>query len=502
MIIMKIQKGILLPAPGNLKMFLLLILPMLILSACSSDTPDSKEKIYAFRNISVIDAVNGQRDGQDVIVTGKRITQTGRAGEISIPRGAMSIDGSGKFMIPGLWDAHVHLSNSDAAMPELFPLFVANGILYVRDTGATLESILDLRGKAKEALDSEGMAPHIFITGPHIDGMQLSWVSSVSAGTVEQARLRIDTLMKAGVNEIKVYDLIPRDVALEVFSIAKEHNYPLCAHVPLAMDVVEASNAGLTSMEHMYNLEMACSADWDSLLTMRRQMIAEGKEKSGQSLREGIYRAQRLHSFRTQDNNRRDTVLNTLAKNGTWQVPTLVIIAQEEHRMYNREDWKKTYRYLPASIRNRWEQEAARKSSQTPSEEGLAHAGWAYDMVKRLADAGIGIMAGTDMPLSFLTPAYSLHEELALLVQAGLTPLQALESATLKPAEYFGIENRQGAIAEGMLADLVILDANPLDDIRNTSKINTVMTNGHLHTREALNTILNQLENSMVKHPE
>ncbi len=308
--------------------------------------------------------------------------------------------------------------------------------------------------------------------------------------------------MEAGVNEIKVYDLIPREVALEVFSVAGKKNYPLSAHVPLAMDVIEASNAGLTSMEHMYNLEMSCSLDWDSLLNARRKMIAEGMDKSGISLREEIYRSQRLHSFKTQDEQRRSLILNTLAKNGTWQVPTLVIIAQDEHRMYTREDWQETFRFLPKELREKWLNDALKKAQQPPSEEGLAHSAWAYDMVKRLNKAGVGIMAGTDMPLSLLTPGFSLHEELALLVRAGLSPLQAIESATLTPAKYFKLENQQGTIAEGMLADLILLDANPLNDIRNTLQINAVMLNGHLHTRNQLDKILQQLENFMEKGSE
>ncbi len=276
----------------------------------------------------------------------------------------------------------------------------------------------------------------------------------------------------------------------------------MSAHVPLEMDVIEASNAGLTSMEHMYNLEMSCSSDWDSLLTARRKMIAEGMDKPGQVLREEIYRAQRLHSFQTQDEDRRELVLGTLAGNGTWQVPTLVIIAQDEHRMYMRKDWQETFRFLPRKLSKKWQAEALKRSQLPASEEGLAHSAWAYDMVKRLNEAGIGIMAGTDMPLSLLTPGFSLHEELALLVRAGLSPIQAIESATLNPAKYFGLENQQGTIDEGMLADLILLDANPLDDIRNTLQINAVMLNGRLHTRNHLDKILHRLENLMKKGSE
>ena len=455
-----------------------------------------------FEDVSIVDAVNGLRTGQSVVVKGNRIIQTGPVDEIRKPSGANVVDCAGKYMIPGLWDAHVHITNSEAGMPERLSLFIVNGITYIRDTAAELDLILPMRQKAIEASMSEGMAPQIFMTGPHMDGLQLSWSSSVSAVSVEQARFIADCLINAGVDELKVYDLLAPEVAMEVFSIAREKGYRVCAHVPLGMDVVEASNAGLSSMEHMYNLEMACSADWDSLLRARQQMIAAGTGKSGRELREGIYSLQRMHSFQTQDEERLKTVLKTLAENNTWQVPTLVITCSDEHRILAREDYMETFRYMPEPIRTQWKERAARRAEQSPPEEGLAYASWAYDMVSRLAEAGVGIMAGTDMPLSLLVPGFSLHEELVLLVNAGLTPMQALEAATLRPAQYYRLEDQQGAISEGMAADLVILDANPLEDITNTQRIRAVMRDGHFHTRDNLDEILAQLEKSVNTVPE
>jgi len=467
---------------------------VLFITGCSSKGTKDDLSTFVFKNITVIDAVNGVRTGQSVVVRGERIIETGFVEEIRQPFGATIIECSGKYLIPGLWDAHVHLTNSKALIPVIFPLLIVNGITYVRDTGAELNSILPLREEAKEFSQSKGMAPDIFITGPHLDGLQLSWNSSVSAVSVEQARFIIDCLINRGVNEIKVYDLLSPDVFFEVLSIAKRKGYNVSAHVPLGMDVIEASNAGLSSMEHMINLEMSCSSDWDSLLKERRKMIAEGTEKSGRELRGDIYRSQRLHAFKTQDEERRDTVLKILAVNRTWQVPTLTLIAQAEHKIYSRNDWRKTFRYLPEPVRSEWENNAIRKSGQSPSEANMAHASWAYDMIPRLDKAGIGIMAGTDMPLALLTPGFSLHEELALLVRAGLTPMQAIESATLHPAQYFGLEKQQGSIAKNMKADLVLLDANPLENITNTRRIRAVMRNGYLHTRDDLDDILTQLE--------
>jgi hypothetical protein len=464
---------------------------MLFFMGCSPKTTNDGEVTFVFEDVSVIDAINGFRAGQNVIVRGNRIIEVGPTGKIKKPSNSTTIDCRGKYLIPGLWDAHVHLTNSETLTPAMFLLFIVNGITYIRDTSGHLDLLLPLR---EEASLSEGMAPRVFITGPHIDGLQISWNSSVSAISPERARTIVDSLINAGVDQIKVYELIPPDIYFEVLSVARSRGFKVSAHVPLGMDVIEASNAGLGSIEHLNNLEMACSADFDSLLKARQQMIAAGSKKSGGELREEIYRAQRLHAVQTQDEERRNTVLKTLADNNTWQVPTLAIVTSAEYRIFARDDWRKTFRYLPEPNRSEWEKSAIRMTERPASEVELAHANWAYDIVPRFVEAGIGIMAGTDSPLALLTPGFSLHEELVLLVRAGLTPMQALEAATLRPAQFLGLEKQQGTIAKGMLADLVILDANPLEDIANTQRIRAVMRDGHLHTREALDKMLAQLE--------
>jgi hypothetical protein len=464
------------------------------ITGCSSPDKQDEGNTYVFKNATVIDAVTGLREGQSVVVRGNKIVETGSVDETKEPRDATVVDCNNKYLIPGLWDAHMHLTNSEVLLPAMFPLLTATGITYIRDTAAELKKILPLREKAEKEAQTSGMAPRIFMIGPHMDSKNLIWSSSVSVVTPEQAEFIIDCLINAGVDELKVYDLLPRDIYFAVQSIANERNYKLCAHVPFSVDAVEASNAGLDCMEHMSNLEFSCSVEWETLLQERLKMLEEGSEIPGGQLRNEVYDAQRLRAFRSQDEERRDFVLKTLAANDTWQVPTLVITSQEEHRIYARDDFKETFRYLPEPLRTEWRNNANSRAQKPPSEVELAHSYWAYDMIPRLVEAGINIMAGTDMPLALLTPGFSLHEELALLVKYGLTPMQAIESATLKPAEYYGLEAQQGSIAEGMMADLVILDANPLEDIRNTLKINAVMRNGFLHTREKLDHILSQLE--------
>jgi hypothetical protein len=466
---------------------------MMFLTVCSPG-PSGDEPSFVFENISTVDAVNGLRTGQSVVITGNKIIDAGPAEDVQAPTGATLIDGSGKYMIPGLWDAHVHITNTEALRPAMFPLFIVNGITYVRDTSATFDTILPMRERAREASQSNGMAPQVYISGPHIESEQISWASSVSAVSPEDAAAIADSLISKDIDEIKLYELLPRDIYAEVLSIANEKGYNVSAHVPLSMDVVEASEAGLASMEHMQNLELSCSSDWETLLKSRQEMIAEGAHLSGNEMRGSIHRAQRLHAIQTFDEERCEIVIQALAANNTWQVPTLTITTVADHRLFASDDWRDTFRYLPETVRLDWEERAVSMTEQEASEEDSAYAEWAYNIIPKLAEAGVGIMAGTDMPLALLTPGFSLHEELVMLVDAGLTPMQVLEAATLRPAQYFGLENEQGSISRNMIADVVILDGNPLDDISNTQRINAVMRNGHLHTRDDLDSILAQLE--------
>ena len=487
------MKANLAPVLKNILFVFLLCYLQVLITGCSTNPQADNETAIVLKNVTVIDAVNGVREGQSVVVKGNRIIDAGRTGEINEPAGAKIIDYSGKFMLPGLWDAHMHLTNNDILNPVIYQLYLINGITYIRDTSAEFDLLQPLLDSAAKL---HGIAPRVFITGPHIDGSPVSWSSSVSATSVEQGENLLDSIINAGVDQIKIYELISPEVYSAVLSRATEKGYKVSGHVPLTMDAVEAVNAGLASIEHLNNVELAMSSDWDSLLNARQQIINEGAGKTGNQIRNQIYQAQRLHAFNTQDENRREEVLKAMAENNTWQVPTLVILSAVENGMYAREDFRNSFNYLPEPLKTDWRNYAVKVSEQPISEVDKAHAHWANDIVSRLPAAGIGVMAGTDAPLFALTPGFSLHQELALLVNAGLTPMQAIEAATLKPAQFFGLEDEQGSIAKGMMADLVILDDNPLEDIRNTQSIQAVMRDGHLHTRTDLDKIEAELKKS------
>lgn len=473
-----------------------------ILSLCVlviSCAPDKDQgPVIAYQNVTAIDAVNGSRDGQTVIISGKKIKEIGPSGQVEVPSDATLIDGKGKFLIPGLWDAHVHLSYEEDLSPAMFSLFLVNGVTSIRDTGGQLDLVMPWKEKS---LADDGTAPRVMVAGPLLDGVPTVYNGEggrpklgLGAGTSENAATLVDEFVKRGVDLIKSYEMLTPETFSTVIEKAKSYGKVVTGHVPLSMDVIEASDLGMRSMEHMRNLEMSCSKDFDSLLQVRRKLLADGADQAGGDLRSSIHSAQRYHSIQTQDAERRELVLGALARNNTWQIPTLTIVAARENRVFDRKGWVDNFRYMPKSVHERWTNNAAEFSKIPTPIESVAFANWAYDMTKRVDDVGIGIMAGTDTPIFFLTPGFSLHEELRLLVKSGLTPMKALEAATIRPAEYFNIEAELGTIESGKFADLILLDANPLHDITNTQKINSVMKSGKFYSRQDLDIMLQQLE--------
>ena len=474
--------------------WLLLLLAMF--TVCSRGETSAQETLVV-QNVSAIDAVNGLRRGVNVVIRGNRIHAVTPDPALTATEDATTIDGTGKYLIPGLWDAHVHLSYDPEITPVMLPLFLGNGVTSIRDTGGQLQLVLPWRDKARK---DPRNSPRVMLAGPLLDGKPTVYDGSsrtnpglgVGAGTVEEAERLVDEFAAAGVDLIKAYEMLSPQAFKAVIHRAHVRGLQVTGHVPLSMDVISASNAGLRSMEHLRNLEMSCSSESEQLLDIRRRLLKDGADELGRVLRERIHRAQRIRAVNTQDAAMRERVIKALAENGTWQIPTLTILTDQ--RFHMRAHWPETIQHLPAPVRQRWSRDRARRvrsiratSSRSPYSE------WAFDMIGHLSRAGVGMMAGTDCPIALLTPGYSLHEELRLFVEAGLTPLQALETATLKPAQYFHLEGELGTIRKNMLADLILLDANPLDDIDNTRRIRAVVRDGKLHDRAALDRMLQQL---------
>jgi cytosine/adenosine deaminase-related metal-dependent hydrolase len=463
-----------LPLHGSI----VVVLAAALASCAPPEAPD-----LAIENVTVIDAENGVRENVTVVVDAGRIVRVVEAAE---PASAQEVvDGTGRYLIPGLWDFHVHLTYDDRFTDAMPGLFLSHGVTSIRDTGGLLEKVLPVVA----ALEAEGAtAPRVFFAGPLMDGEHVVYDGDNRPGLgianpdAETARANVARLAEAGVDFIKIYELVTPEVFEALVDAAAARGLPLDGHVPLSMlarDV--APHVG--SLEHLRNIELDCAADGDALLAARREMLAAHGEGSGAGLRSRLHRAQRLPAVAAYDAARCGEVLD--AMRSTIQVPTLRLNSASLAPAFRREGFGAALERAPAEIAREWRAAAERDRADT-SPADTTYAAWSLFLVGRMHEHGVPVGAGTDTPIGYAIPGFSLHSELEMLVRAGLPPLEALRAATLRPAEFFGLEGEMGTIQEGRLADLVLLSANPLDDISNTRRIEAVVLKGALLTRAEL----------------
>jgi imidazolonepropionase-like amidohydrolase len=388
------------------------------------------------------------------------------------------VDGSGKFLIPGLWDMHVHMVFGDwfpRGKEVTLPLFIANGITGVRDMGGELEVLQQWR---KEIATGTLIGPRMVISGPMLDGPQPRFPSSVAIKTPEDGRRAVDDLKRRGADFIKLQSLIPRDAVFAIAEEARKQGIPFVGHVPDSVRASEASNAGQKSFEHLIGIFEGSSPLEDEFL--------KGSKNETKFLA-------------TYDPARAAALFALLAKNHTWQCPTLVW--ERGGNLIDQTDFAKDTRatYVPAYWKDvtwkRFTEEIVHDFNTDDFATRKRFVEKELEVVNAMHRAGIPFLAGTDTPPGvYIFPGFSLHEELQRFVAAGFTPMEALQTATLNPAKFLGMDDRLGTIEKGKLADMVLLDANPLDDIRNTQKIAAVIVNGRYLSRVDLDQMLAGVE--------
>lgn len=438
----------------------------------------------AITNVTVIDAVNGVRESQTVVFDGDEITGV-YASNVEVGA-AETIDGTGKYLIPGLWDFHVHLTYDDRFTGMMPAAFLSYGITSVRDTGGLMHKILPV----VEDMRAEGaIAPRVFFAGPLLDGRFVVYDGDdrpeigVQNATPGQARETIRSLKEQGVDFIKVYEMVGPETFEAMVETANELDLPIDSHVPLSM---RASIAGpsVDSIEHLRNIEMDCASDSPALHEERLERLKNPEGLSGFELRASLHRLQRLPAIANYDEARCDQTIDALKS--TMQVPTLQLYSAGAVPPWSRADWGEALDRLPEEAAAPWREITAERSANPPEEVDTTFPDWGLFLTGRAHTAGVPIGAGTDTPIGLSPPGYSLHTELEFLVRAGLSPLDALASATVRPAEYFSLQDEMGTIDAGKKADLVLLGANPLDDIANTKSIVGVISKGQALDVDAL----------------
>lgn len=460
-----------------------LIAVVLALVSCAPGEPPAD---LVIRNVTVIDAANGVREAQTVVVRDGRIAAV-QASDLSV-QAAEVVDGSGQYLIPGLWDFHVHLTY-DQRFTEAMPgLFLNHGITSIRDTGGPLELVVP----AVQALRAEGAtAPRVFFSGPLMDGEHVVYdginrpLLGIGNPDAETARENMARLAEAGVDFVKIYEMVSPEVFAVLVEEAESRGLPMDGHVPLSM---QARDAGpyVQSLEHLRNIETDCGADPDAFVAERRRLLTNPDGVPGATLRSQLHSLQRLPSIRAYDEAQCQEVLASMMS--TIQVPTLRLNALSLQPPFARSDWGEVLEKLPADVAEDWGAPEGGPMGGRSTDPTFPE--WSLFLVDLMHQAGVPIGAGTDTPIGFAAPGYSLHSELEMLVRAGLSPLEALRSATLRPAEFFGLEGEMGTIEPGRFADLVLLGGNPLDDITETRSVRAVVTKGRLLDRGALDALV------------
>ena len=444
----------------------------------------SLEAGIVIENITLIDAKNGIRTNQTVSIENGVIQSIGSA-KLDMEESQI-IDGEGKYLIPGLWDAHVHLT----FIPEIdhethFKLYLKNGVTSIRDTGAILSKLQPSLNFIEE---NPNTTPRLFYAGPLIDGADRVYKGmepgfpNLSIGIDETSNIPevVDGLLKEGVTFLKSYEMLTRETYLELLKVAGQNGLRVTGHVPLSIDLEEAIEAGLGGMQHVRNMDLACAKDADNLLGDRQVSLENEASIAGSALRTHIHSSQRYYAIDNTDDERCLRIIMKLSEYGVFQTPTLTINTFDSRRFYADPKWRETYQELPEAAENNWMQGSLKLANIDVTENAKKFDAWSLSLVNKMHQEGVKIIAGTDTPIGYLTPGYSLHKELELLSEAGLSNMDVLRSATITPAEFFGMENQMGTIEVGKLADLVILDKNPLMSISNTQSIHRVIVKGQI----------------------
>jgi imidazolonepropionase-like amidohydrolase len=436
-------------------------------------------QVTVLTHVTVIDTATGAtRADMTVVVEGDRIRDVGPAAGAKVPPGARVVDGSGKYLVPGLWDMHIHTFFGDwvpGGREVTLPLLLANGVTGVRDMGSDIDPILAARQDvARGAL----LGPRMVVSGPMLDGPKSQFPAAIKIATPEDGRRAVQMLKGRGVDFIKIQTYVPREAYLAIADECRKQKIAFAGHVPDAIRASEASNAGQASFEHLIGVFEGGSTAEDAFLTGPK----------GPALFLQAYDA--AHEA---------ALIALLAKNRTWQCPTL---------FWERGQWlvdaidvtkDPDGRYAPASWREKtWPTFAAgimKDLDTDPLAVRQKFVEHELGIVQRLDRAGVPFLAGTDTPAGVdVIPGPSLHHELERFVAAGFTPLEALQTATINPAKFMGRLADFGTVEKGRIADLVLLDANPLDDIRNTRRIAAVVANGRYLSRADLDRILADVE--------
>lgn len=473
-----------LPRYGHAVMVLLMGSPVLPLAAQAPRPSAHDSDAIAIEDVRVIDVTDGHVAApQTIVIRGSRITYVGDARSARVPKGARVVDARDEYVIPGLWDMHSHLiSRAEGGEgDDALPLVLAAGVTGTREMGSPIADFVHRR----QRVAAHELPPVRYVAaGPILEG-HATTPQFIEIRTAEQARTMVDSLHALGVDFIKFYQGLPRDAFLAIMDEAHRQGLRTAGHPPIAArSVVEVSDLGATSLEHLWGMRLAGSPREPELRAWAAHLADTATKEAETNVAQLRIEAIADSTF---DERRFDTTAAHLARNGTFITPTTVW-----HRMRmaflagdstggDPAHWAD----LPPSQRRAY---AVYRAAMPRPRPGVLPATARIErVVAPLARAGVRFLVGTD---GAPVPGFAVHREMENLVQDGLTPLQALQGATINGAIALGTTDSLGTIAAGKLADMVLLDANPLADIHNIERVRGVVANGRYFDRTALDRLI------------
>jgi len=438
--------------PRRLPLFVTLLASL----GSSTATCVSAQPAVAIVHATVIDGASpAPRVDQTVVVRGTRIVSVGASAATALPRGARVIQGRGKFVVPGLWDMHVH--TAIAGGRPLLALYVANGVTGVRDMAGDWDTLRTWRSEiARGAL----VGPRIVASGPYLEGGDVPIPHLLARNTAE-ARIGVDSLIALGVDFIKVHSQLNAESYFAIARRARERGVVFAGHVPRTVGAAAASDSGQKSIEHMLTIPVPCT-EHDSIALVPRFTVQAA-----------------LGRCTTED---LAPLYAKLVRNGTYVTPTFTAMVEVASWPSRSVPGDTLAHYLPQAVRDYVAQIFPMPDSIPPNADSVGRALMAkrLQQAEAMRRAGVRVMTGTDAPLRNSPPGFGLLEEMTLLANGGMSPMNVLKAATIEPARYLGMLDSAGTVAPGKVADLVVLTANPLADIRNVRRIAAVIANGRV----------------------
>ena len=490
-------------------------------------SPQTKSRPLVFREVTVVDASEtAPRSGYTVVIAAGRIAAVGPTALIGSPRGSHVVEAPGKVLIPGLWDMHLHTAANALRRPVgrkpridenasyVFPLLVANGVTGIRDMSGDLAVLIQWH---QEIADGSRLGPRMVVTGRKLVGNKpVVPGAPYPVRTAADVRESVRLLREQGADFVKI-DLVPPRLYPAVANAASAEGLPFVGHVHPRESVVEASDLGQRSVEHLHGLLVASSPEAVELASAAFDE-ADAEPPSGLWTMGAVVYATTITTYyrtakwwrqtrsrlglldvRAEEERRLRRMLDTQSdslaevafarfiRNDTWQVPTLSLLRDLEGLIVRDSIRAETWPYIPPSLLERLHRRPDDAVDPELSQQRYARQ---LALVGAMGRAGVPLLAGTDAIGLRRLPGFSLADELALLVEAGLTPKQALRAATMGPAQFLGMQDSLGTIEVGKVADLVLLDANPLDDIQNVRRIRGVVLAGRYLPRSELDGML------------